>query len=71
MEREIRLNWPRLDRPLKDRQEYLKELELEREEVGEPDEIEGCIGVNKRRHGLDLVKRRRSIPARWKSMPPS
>ena len=57
-ERDIRLNGPRLGRPPKDRQEYLKELELEREEARERNEIEGCIGVSKRRYGLDLVMMR-------------
>jgi IS5 family transposase len=57
-ERKIRLNGPRLGRPPKDRQECLESLELEREEAGERNEIEGCIGVCKRRYGLDLVMMR-------------
>lgn len=57
-ERGIRLNGPRLGRPPKERQEYLDALKLEREEAGERSEIEGCIGVCKRRYGLDLVMMR-------------
>jgi IS5 family transposase len=54
-EKGIRLNGPRLGRPPKDRALYLDELELERRESGERNEIEGCIGVCKNRYGLDLV----------------
>ena len=57
-ERGIRLNGPRLGRPPKERQEYLDALKLEREEAGERNEIEGCIGVCKRRYGLGLVMMR-------------
>ena len=57
-ERMIRLNGPKLGRPPKDRQEYLEALRLEREESGERNEIEGCIGVCKRRYGLDIVMMR-------------
>ena len=57
-ERGIRLNGPKLGRPPKDRQAYLVSLALEREESGERNEIEGCIGVCKRRYGLDLVMMR-------------
>lgn len=51
----IRLNGPRLDRPSKDRVLYRKQLDEERRKSGERNEIEGCIGVCKRRYGLDLV----------------
>ncbi|MGI6234583.1 MAG: transposase, partial [Christensenellales bacterium] len=54
-ERGIRLNGPKLGRPPRDKQAYLESLELERVESGERNEIEGCIGVCKRRYGLDLV----------------
>jgi hypothetical protein len=54
-ERGIRLNGPKLGRPPRDKQAYLESLELERLESGERNEIEGCIGVCKRRYGLDLV----------------
>jgi IS5 family transposase len=57
-ERGIRLNGPKLGRPPRDRQAYLEALELERQESGERNEIEGCIGVCKRRYGLDLVMMR-------------
>ena len=57
-ERGIRLNGPKLGRPPKDRREYQEALELERKESGERSEIEGCIGVCKRRYGLDLVMMR-------------
>ena len=57
-ERGIRLNGPKLGRPPLDRQAYLEALELERQESGERNEIEGCIGVCKRRYGLDLVMMR-------------
>ena len=57
-ERGIRLNGPKLGRPPRDRQVYLEALELERQESGERNEIEGCIGVCKRRYGLDLVMMR-------------
>ena len=57
-ERGIRLNGPRLGRPPKDRVHYLEERELERRESGERNEIEGCIGVCKRRYGLALVTMR-------------
>ena len=57
-ERGIWLNGPRLGRPPKDRVQYLEERELERWESGERNEIEGCIGVCKRRYGLDLVTMR-------------
>ena len=57
-ERGIRLNGPKLGRPPKDRQACLASLALEREESGERNEIEGCIGVCKRRYGLDLVMTR-------------
>ena len=57
-ERGIRLNGPKLGRPPRDRQAYLEALELERLESGERNEIEGCIGVCKRRYGLDLVMMR-------------
>jgi IS5 family transposase len=54
-EKGIRLNGPRLGRPPKDREQYLEERKLERQESGERNEIEGCIGVCKSRYGLDLV----------------
>ena len=57
-ERGVRLNGPRLGRPPKDQVQYLEERELERRESGERNEIEGCIGVCKRRYGLDLVTMR-------------
>lgn len=57
-ERGIRLNGPRLGRPPKDQALYLEERALERQESGERNEIEGCIGVCKRRYGLDLVTMR-------------
>jgi hypothetical protein len=57
-EQGIRLNGPKLGRPPRDRQAYLEALELERQESGERNEIEGCIGVCKRRYGLDLVMTR-------------
>jgi IS5 family transposase len=57
-ERGIRLNGPKLGRPPRDRQAYLEALELERQESGERNEIEGCICVCKRRYGLDLVMMR-------------
>jgi IS5 family transposase len=57
-ERGIRLNGPKLGRPPKDRQVYEEALALERQESGERSHIEGCIGVCKRRYGLDLVMMR-------------
>ena len=57
-ERGIRLNGPKLGRPSKDRQVYEEALALERQESGERSHIEGCIGVCKRRYGLDLVMMR-------------
>ena len=57
-ERGIRLNGPRLGRPPKDRVQYLEERALERQESGERNEIEGCIGVCKSRYGLELVTMR-------------
>ena len=52
------MNGPRLGRPPKDREQYLEERALERQESGERNEIEGCIGVCKNRYGLDLVTMR-------------
>ena len=57
-ERGIRLNGPKLGRPPQDRQVYEEALALERQESGERSHIEGCIGVCKRRYGLDLVMMR-------------
>jgi IS5 family transposase len=57
-EKGIRLNGPRLGRPPKNREQYLEERKLERQESGERNEIEGCIGVCKSRYGLDLVTTR-------------
>ena len=54
-ERGIRLNGPKLGRPPKDKALYRQQLDEERRESGERNEIEGCIGVCKRRYGLDLV----------------
>ena len=54
-ERGIRMNGPRLGRPPKDKALYRQQLLEERMESGERSEIEGCIGVCKRRYGLDLV----------------
>ena len=38
--------------------QYLEEQALERQESGERNEIEGCIGVCKSRYGLELVTMR-------------
>lgn len=54
-EKGIRLNGLRLCRPPKERQKYLDTLKVEREGAGEHNEIEGCMGVCKRRYGLDLL----------------
>jgi IS5 family transposase len=54
-ERGICLNGPRLGRPPKDKALYRQQLDEERRESGERNEIEGYIGVCKRRYGLDLV----------------
>ena len=51
----IRLNGPKLGRPPKNKALYQQQLQAERKEAGERNEIEGCIGVCKRRYGLDLV----------------
>ena len=47
-----------LGQAAKERQEKLEALRLEREESGERNAIEGCIGVCKRRYGLDVVMMR-------------
>ena len=54
-ERGIRLNGPKLGRPPKDKALYRQQLQEERIESGKRNVIEGCIGVCKRRYGLDLV----------------
>ena len=54
-ERGIRLSGPKLGRPPKDKALYQQQLQEERMESGKRNEIEGCIGVCKRRYGLDLV----------------
>ena len=56
--RDIRLNGPKLGRPPKDKALYRQQLEDERRESGKRNEIEGYIGVCKRRYGLDLVMMR-------------
>lgn len=57
-ERGIWRNGPRLGKPPKDRVQYLESWELERRESGERNEIEGCIGVYKRRYDLYFVTTR-------------
>ena len=57
-ERGIHLNGPKLGRPPKDKALYRQQLLEERKEAGERSEIEGYIGVCKRRYGLDLVMTR-------------
>jgi hypothetical protein len=42
-------------RPPKDKALYRRQLNEERRESGECNEIEGYIGVCKRRYGLDLI----------------
>jgi IS5 family transposase len=59
-ERGIRLNGPGLGRPPKDKALYRQQLDEERRESGERNEIEGYVGVCKRRYGLDLVLMRLS-----------
>ncbi|MGI6696925.1 MAG: transposase [Christensenellales bacterium] len=54
-ERGIRLNGPGLERPPKDKALYRQQLDEERRESGERNEIEGYIGVCKRRYRLGLV----------------
>ena len=54
-ERGIRLSGPKLGRPPKDKALYQQQLQEERMDSGKRNEIEGCIGVYKRRYGLDLV----------------
>ena len=54
----IRMNGPKLGRPLRDKEVHKEQLRLERAESGERSAVECYFGVGKRRYTLNLIKTR-------------